>query len=155
MLCIFCFLFFVLFLFFFRNFGPIWFVWIIIEFSYFAMLLELCTFNCRGLQDFVNNRKVFFFLFVCFLFVFFNYFRSIESDTRKIREAIHIRKDPNPKINTSQGFELSPIYNSLLGSENKNTTSVNNSRNTGSQLLTTSTHWWRDQQLLVLKLSGI
>ena len=41
------------------------------------------------------------------------------SDTRKIREVIHIRKDPNPKINTSLGFELSPVYYSLLRSENK------------------------------------
>ena len=37
----------------------------------------------------------------------------------------------------------------FLVSENKNTTSENTSRNTESQLLTTSTHWWRDQ--LVLK----
>ena len=49
-------------------------------------------------------------------------------------------RTPTPKINTSQGFELSPIYNSLLRSENKNTNSGNTSRNTGSQLLTTSTH---------------
>ena len=62
------------------------------------------------------------------------------SDTRKIREEIYIKKDPNPKINTSKGFELSPIYNSLLRSANKNTASGNTSRNTGSQLLTTSTH---------------
>ena len=57
------------------------------------------------------------------------------SDTWKIREAILIRKDPNAKINTSQGFKLSSIYNSLLRSENKSLL-WNISRNTGFQLLT-------------------
>ena len=55
-----------------------------------------------------------------------------KSDTWKIREAIHIRKDPNLKINTSQGFELSTIYNSSLRSANKNTASGSTSGNTGS-----------------------
>ena len=37
------------------------------------------------------------------------------------------------------------LHNSLLISENKNTASENTSRNTGSQLVTTSTHWWKEQ----------
>ena len=52
--------------------------------------------------------------------------KDSRNDTRKIREAIHIRRDTDPKINTSRGYELSPVYNSLLGSIK--TTRIVNSR---------------------------
>ena len=45
------------------------------------------------------------------------------SDTRKIMEIIHIKKDPNAKSDTSQRLELSSVYYSFLRSANKNTAS--------------------------------
>ena len=47
---------------------------------------------------------------------------------------------------------FSNLYNSMLGSKTKNTTSGNTFRNTGFQILA-STHWWRDQ--LILKLYAV
>ena len=47
--------------------------------------------------------------------------KDARSDTRKIREAIHIRRDRHPKLNIQQGSELSPIYNCLLRSGENST----------------------------------
>ena len=42
--------------------------------------------------------------------------KDANTDTRIIREAMHIRRDLHPKLNIQQGSELSPIYNCLLKS---------------------------------------
>jgi len=60
--------------------------------------------------------------------------KDSRTDTRRtcIREAIHIKREAHPKLNTSQGYQLSPIYSTLLRSEKRtgNSVSGNTSRNT-------------------------